>query len=57
VKINRKLEIAMRFFLKRNCIALVIYRPVFRGAWHLATAGAIFWAAGTLFSGNIKQLD
>jgi hypothetical protein len=53
VKINRKLEMVMQFFLKRSGITFIIYRPVFRGAWHLATAGAIFGAAGTLFSGGV----
>jgi hypothetical protein len=31
--------------LKRIGIAMFSTRPVFRGAWHLATAGAIFSSA------------
>jgi hypothetical protein len=42
----------IRFFLKRIVIALIISRPAFRGARHLATVGAISSAAGTSFSRN-----
>jgi hypothetical protein len=42
----------IRFFLKRIGIALIISRPAFRGARHLATVGAIVEATGTFFSRN-----
>ena len=43
------------FFLKRISIALFIPRPVFRGAWHPATAGAILSSSNSSFSRGIHS--